>query len=276
VPKARVVLWAATGAGLALLGFTLLVEPVPLWLSVAAFFAYLALCTAGVLLPRLQMYANVISSGIPGGQRVTLTFDDGPHPETTRRVLAALASGGHRATFFVVGFKAQRYPEVVREICEQGHEVAAHGYAHSWWYSLWAPARIERDIERTRALLRDICGACPALFRPPVGHVSPRTAEGARRAGVRLVAWNVRALDGVRGASAERVARRVEQGLSDGAIVLLHDASERDSHEPAGARVLPRILGAIEARGLRSVTLSELIEPGTSIEQNRGVKHQGT
>ena len=261
VPKARAALWVATGATVTWLGFTLTLGPFPLWLSVLSVFGYLTLCTVGVLLPRLQMYASVISSGVLGGQRVALTFDDGPHPDTTRRVLAALAAGGHRATFFVVGSKVRRYPDIAREICDQGHEVAIHGYVHARLYSLWTPGRIQRDIERARALLEDICGVHPSLFRPPVGHVSPRTAEGARRAGVRLVAWNVRALDGVRGASAEKVAQRVERGLSDGAIVLLHDASECDTHVPAGVQVLPRILEAIEARGLRCVTVSELIEP---------------
>lgn len=261
MPKARALLWISTLAGVAMLGYSLVLGPPPLWIALASFCGYVGLCTVGVVFPRLEMFADVVSAGVRGRGWIALTFDDGPDPRTTRRVLATLAAGGHRATFFVIGAKAERHPEVIREICDQGHEIAVHAYEHSRLYSFWAPSRIERDIERARTVLEGICGVRPVLFRPPVGHVSPRTAAGSRRAKVKLIAWTVRALDGIPFAKPEAVARRVERGLSDGSIVMLHDAAERDTYEPAAVEALPRILRAIEARSLRTVTLSELLEP---------------
>jgi peptidoglycan/xylan/chitin deacetylase (PgdA/CDA1 family) len=93
-----------------------------------------------------------------------------------------------------------------------------------------------------------------------VGYVSSRTASGAKKAGVRTVAWSVRSLDGLGGADPERVAERVDRKLSDGAIVLLHDAAERDDFEPASIAALPRILDSIEERGLKTVSLDELLD----------------
>jgi peptidoglycan/xylan/chitin deacetylase (PgdA/CDA1 family) len=106
--------------------------------------------------------------------------------------------------------------------------------------------------------VEDACGVRPTLLRPPVGHVSSRTAAAARRLGLRLIAWSVRARDGLGERDADRVARRIERGLRDGAIVALHDASEKGDFEPASVAALPRILDALERRGLRSVTIDEI------------------
>jgi peptidoglycan/xylan/chitin deacetylase (PgdA/CDA1 family) len=231
-----------------------------MWLAVAAFVAYAALCTIGVLVPQLEMYGEVEWRGEPGARAVALTFDDGPHPRTTRKVLRALARGDHRATFFVVGRKVAANADILREISDAGHELAVHGFVHDRLYSLKPPAYVEADIRRTQQAVEDACGVRPALFRPPVGFVSSRTALGAKRAGVRTIGWSARGVDGVGPADPDRVLNRIERKLRDGAIVLLHDAAERDDFEPASVEALPRLLEMIEERGLRAVTVSELLD----------------
>jgi peptidoglycan-N-acetylglucosamine deacetylase len=259
VPPARIVLWITSLAGLALLARTLLFDPPPLWLAVSALVAYVALATAGVLVPQLEMYGDVLWRGAPGARIVALTFDDGPHPETTRKVLEILrAHGGQRATFFVVGRKVRQHPDVVREIHAAGHAIGLHGDVHDRLYAFKAPDYVEKDIERTQQAVEDACGVRPTLFRPPVGYVSSRTAVGARRAGVTLVGWSARGIDGFAGTSAESVVRRVGPDLKDGAIVLLHDAAERDDFEPATLRALPQILALIAERSLSTVTVDEV------------------
>jgi peptidoglycan/xylan/chitin deacetylase (PgdA/CDA1 family) len=103
------------------------------------------------------------------------------------------------------------------------------------------------------------CGQRPTLFRPPIGHVSSRTARGASLAGVTLVAWSLRVFDGVGKPSPERVLARVARGLRPGAIVLLHDASEREDFEPTSIDALPGILELVAERGLRCLRVDELI-----------------
>jgi peptidoglycan-N-acetylglucosamine deacetylase len=255
VPSARIGLWVLSLGGLALLAKSLIDHPPPLWLAVTALLIYVVYATVGVIFPQLEMYGDVIWRGESG---VALTFDDGPHPETTRRVLRILAERGHRATFFVVGRKVRLYPEVVREIHDAGHALGLHGYLHDRLFSFKPPSYVHSDIERTQRAIEDACGYRPSLFRPPIGHVSSRTAKGASRAGVTLVAWSVRAFDGVTKPSTERILRRIERGLEPGAIVLLHDAAEREDFEPASIAALPQILDLIEKKGLRTVHIEEL------------------
>jgi peptidoglycan/xylan/chitin deacetylase (PgdA/CDA1 family) len=125
--------------------------------------------------------------------------------------------------------------------------------------SIRHPNRIVAELEHAKSIVKAITGQDPHLFRPPVGHVSPRTAVAARRLGLTLVGWNVRARDGLRGATVAAVLRRVVAGLAPGAIVLVHDASEHEQFEPAGVGALPQILAEAGRRGLACVTVSEAL-----------------
>ena len=259
MPPARVALWVLSLGGLALLARSVIFTPPPLWIALGAFFAYATFATLGVIFPQLEMFGDVVWRGEPTQAEVALTFDDGPNPETTRRVLAILAERGHVATFFVVGRKAAQHPDVVREIHAGGHALGLHGYAHDRLFSFRTPAHVAADIERTQAVIEAATGERPTMFRPPIGHVSSRTASGAARAGVTIVAWSLRVFDGVARPSPERILARLEARLKPGAIVLLHDAAERDDFAPSSIDALPRILDLIEARGLRTARVDRMI-----------------
>lgn len=224
---------------------------------------YVTLVIAGVMFPRLQMHADTVTRTDDDG--IALTFDDGPHPETTRLVLGHLRERGMTATFFLIGAKVAKYPDVAREIVEQGHEVALHTYDHEWMYPFKSPRAVEADIARTQAAIYAACGVRPILFRPPVGMTSPRTAEGARRAGARIVAWSTRGLDGTAGRSNASVLRRLQRGLRPGAIALLHDASELDDFVPPSLGILPELLDHIIARGLPTRRLSDALASGRHV-----------
>src|SRR5690606_19218783 len=128
-------------------------------------------------------YADLITELPRGGRRVALTFDDGPHPETTRVVLRLLEARSAKATFFVVGRKAERYPEVVREIVAAGHALGLHGYRHDRLYSLRSIRYVLDDIARSQDAIERVCGERPLLFRPPIGFVSHLTAIAVEKAG---------------------------------------------------------------------------------------------
>jgi peptidoglycan-N-acetylglucosamine deacetylase len=218
-----------------------------------------ALVTTGVILPWLEMYGRVVSRGPAGSARVALTFDDGPHPVTTRRVLEALAPTRHRATFFVLGEKARRHADVIREIHAGGHTLALHGDTHDRLHSFRMSRSVRDEIVRAAAAVEAATGARPRFFRPPLGHTSFTTVRGARLAGVTLIAWSSRGYDGIRGRSPEAVVRRVGRTLIDGAIVMLHDAAEHDDFEPASVRALPWLVALLDERGLTSVGLDALL-----------------
>jgi peptidoglycan/xylan/chitin deacetylase (PgdA/CDA1 family) len=232
-------------------------------LALLGLLLHAALATLGVLLPGLRVFSDPLCRGASGRALVALTFDDGPDPVTTRAVLELLQRRGAKATFFVLGEKVVSASDVISEILAGGHELGLHGYAHDRLYALRSRSRVAADIRRVREVVERVAGRPVAWFRPPVGFVSPEIAAAVRREGVTLVGWSVRALDGRASATPPGVLARVTARLRDGAIVLLHDASERGDREPASLSVLGALLDELERRGLRAVTLSELHSAAT-------------
>src|SRR5262245_21720742 len=188
----------------------------PRWLG-ALSAAWYSVATLGVFFPRLEMYGPVVSRGPTGRRSVALTFDDGPHPVTTRRILAILAPTRHRATFFVLGVKARRHPDVIREIHAAGHTIGIHGDHHDRLHAFRMPWRVHAQLVRAARAVEDATGVLPRYFRPPLGHTSVTTTRGVRRAGMTIVGWSARGLDGMRGQTPEAVVARLARSVTDGA-----------------------------------------------------------
>lgn len=261
-------LWCASLLALGLAVRSALGAPLSLPWAIAALVGYVALLVALTLAPRLEAFGDLLARVPEAKGKVALTFDDGPDPLTTPRVLDALDAAQHKATFFVLGWKVAAHPELVAEIVARGHQLGLHGYHHERLYSFKPPRAVAEDLTRCQDAIQRAAGVRALLFRPPIGQASPRTFAGARRAGVVLVGWSIRPRDGLPWTTPEQVAERVTAKVNAGDIVLLHDAVERgsavDPREPAAIAALPRILAVLRERGLRSVTVEELIEAGES------------
>jgi peptidoglycan/xylan/chitin deacetylase (PgdA/CDA1 family) len=255
LPAARLGLWAYAGAGITLGAHAALGGRAPLWPTLLGFAGYWLVGTAGVFWPERGMYGRTLWRG-PARPEVALSFDDGPNPSTTPRVLEHLAAAGARATFFVVGRKVRAHPQLVRDIVAAGPELGLHGFDHDRLFSLRGSRQVVEDIRRTQAALTEAGVGAPTLFRPPIGFVSHLTVWGARRAGVTLVGCSARAFDGLRGASPDAVAVRLIRAVRPGALLALHDAAERDDYVPASIAALPALLAHVRERGLLPVTLS--------------------
>ena len=255
----RLLLGAGTVGAAAAVGWLVFSGPPLAWLACAVPVVYLALLLLGVMDPRLAMFAPVLCRGAASRPEIALTFDDGPHPTSTRKILAALARCDARATFFVLGAKARQAPEVLREIAAAGHDLGIHGDTHDRRLSFRHPDVIAASLERALAAVEIATGTRPQFFRPPIGHVSPRTAVATRKLDLTLVGWSVRSRDGLAATTAEQATRRVLANLRPGAIVLLHDAAERDDREPVAVTALPAILEECARRGFKCVPLSQLL-----------------
>jgi peptidoglycan/xylan/chitin deacetylase (PgdA/CDA1 family) len=254
LPLARLGLWAYAGAGVTLGARAVLGAPPPLIPTLLGLGGYLALGTVGVFWPERGMYGSPLWRG-PKRPEVALTFDDGPNPHTTPRVLAALAAADVKATFFLVGRKAQAHPELVRDIAARGHDIGLHGFDHDRFFSLRGGRHVVDDIRRTQAVIAEAGVPRPTLFRPPIGFVSHFTVWGAGRAGVTLVGCSARALDGFASASVDKVTARLLRALEPGALIAMHDAAERDDYSPASIEALPHVLAELSRQNLRAVTL---------------------
>src|SRR5271154_3287780 len=184
MPPARAALYAATAGVLATTGYAMLRRPPPLGWSTLLLAGYVGLLLSGVMVLRLRVFVDALVRGPRGARGVALTFDDGPHPRGTPRILEILARRGVRATFFVVGRKVEDHPEVLRAIVDAGHGVGLHSYAHDRLFSLRGERRVRDDLERGLAALERVLGHRPMLFRPPIGHTNPTIARVADALGL--------------------------------------------------------------------------------------------
>jgi peptidoglycan/xylan/chitin deacetylase (PgdA/CDA1 family) len=189
---------------------------------------------------------------------VAITIDDGPDPEVTPAVLAILAAQRARATFFFIGARAERHPELVRACVEQGHAIENHSYHHRHHFSVLGPRGLRAEIQRAQAGLARLSGRTPAFFRAPAGLRSPLLQPVLQELGLQLTSWTRRGFDTVRHDPAQ-VRMRLCRKLGAGDILLLHDghAARTPAGTPIVVAVLPGLLEAIAGLKLRPVTLAE-------------------
>jgi peptidoglycan/xylan/chitin deacetylase (PgdA/CDA1 family) len=188
-----------------------------------------------------------------GGGRsdaVALTFDDGPGPYT-EQILRVLRDAGAHATFFLVGNRIEYWPRAAREEASLGG-VGNHTWSHPHLTRM-SPLLVWLELMRTQQAIDSDLGGTPRLVRVPYAEHSRRVDEIARRARLLEVFWDVDARDDVPNARPAAIVRTVERGLRPGAIVILHDI------HPWTLAALPKILHAITARGLRAVSVPELL-----------------
>jgi peptidoglycan/xylan/chitin deacetylase (PgdA/CDA1 family) len=189
----------------------------------------------------------------PGGA-AALTFDDGPHPEGTPAILEVLASAGVGATFFLIGEQVERRPQLAARILAAGHLVALHGYRHRLQLRLGAAA-IRGDLERGAAVVEDAIGQPIRWHRPPYGIYSPSGLDAVHAKGLTPLLWSRWGKDWRRFTTPSRIVARATREVSDGDVILLHDAdfySARGSHRRT-AEALPDIIAALKRRGLDTV-----------------------
>ena len=187
---------------------------------------------------------------------IAITIDDGPDPEVTPRVLEVLAAFEARASFFCIGERVTRYPDLAQEIVRRGHSVENHSQRHRHSFSLLGPWRMAAEIARAQECIARVTGESPRFFRAPAGLRNPFLEPILRHLKLQLVSWTRRGFDTVN-ADADDVYRRLSQSLVDGDILLLHDGHAARAHTgtPVILEVLPRLLETLRRRQLRPVSL---------------------
>lgn len=191
---------------------------------------------------------------------IALTIDDGPDPVVTPQVLDMLDHYAAQATFFCVGEKAARYPDLCRDIVRRGHAVENHSQHHHHNFSVLGYAGIRRELQAAQDTLTAITGQRPLFFRAPAGLRNIFLDPVLARLGLRLASWSARGFD-TRINDVERVKNSLLSGLQPGAILLLHDgnAARTPDGTPVILDVLPAVLAAARAANLRFVTLRQAL-----------------
>jgi peptidoglycan/xylan/chitin deacetylase (PgdA/CDA1 family) len=228
------------------------------WALSAVAANHVALTAAG-LWPRSQLLGPNLTrlpARVGTAGSVALTIDDGPDPEVTPQVLAQLEQHRACATFFCVGERVLRYPDLALEITRRGHVIENHTQTHRHNFSLLGPSGLHAEIARAQNSIFQITGSTPSFFRAPAGLRNPFLDPVLANLKLRLASWTRRGFDTVRG-DADAVFRRLAMPLEGGDILLLHDgnAARSPSGKPVILEVLPRLLDAVRSKDLRAVTL---------------------
>ncbi len=179
-----------------------------------------------------------------------ITFDDGPHPDYTEKILKILSAGQAKATFFVVGKMAERYPELAQEISLEGHQIANHTYDHIRLINL-NQTQIIDQLEKTRRILNQVCKVNTYYFRPPGGHYDNRVIEASSLFQYQMVLWTVFPHDQGDIEGAELVERIIGE-VRDRDIILLHSGVD------VTLQALPSVIAQLKKKGFELVTISEL------------------
>jgi len=192
------------------------------------------------------------------GPYIALTFDDGPSVKLTPKLLDLLAAHHIKATFFLIGENAAEYPDLVAREIKDGHEVANHSWSHPNLAKM-SDDGVRSQLHKTDDAIRSAAGNSPTLMRPPYGSITPRQKKWINQEfGYKIVLWDVDPLDWRRPGPGI-VCNRIVKNTRAGSIVLAHDI------HPGTIEAMPCVLKELEAKGLKFVTVSELIAMETPI-----------
>lgn len=190
-----------------------------------------------------------------GPSRIALTFDDGPHPRYTPVILDILDEFDVPATFFVVGVNAETYPDMIKRIEEEGHELANHTYHHNHVTKM-SKESLAQDIGLCNAAIEKITGKRPRYFRPPEGVCSQSVQDICNANHMTIVMWSVDTRDWAH-TPIDEIYQNVRRNTQNGSIILMHDFIGKNSPTP---RALRQIIPMLLELGYEFVTVSQLLE----------------
>lgn len=223
---------------------------------------WLSLCCAVLLLMRplpIKAKQTAFSHGDRQEKVIALTFDDGPHPQYTPKILKILEKYRIKATFFVIGQNVELYPSIACQLIAAGHEIGNHTYSHPHMADI-DDSHLAREIQHTNAAIEKLGGKTPVLFRPPEGKRSSSQMTVLSGMHYKTILWSIDTMDWAHNPS-QQIVKCVLQKVSGGDIILMHDyVSKPNTTITALEQLIPELL----QRGYRFVTVSELIAQPSS------------
>lgn len=195
-------------------------------------------------------------AGSAQDKKVALTFDDGPDNIWTPKILDVLKQKGVKATFFVLGLQAQKYPDMLRRIDAEGHVIGNHTFDHVNLATVGSP-KVDKELEECANIVQGITGKRPRLVRPPFGFHSPTVDNIVYSKGEIIVLWSLDTEDW-KGHDSRTVKQRILPKMKNGFIVLQHDGA--NPHLSGSVQALPEIIDGLKEQGYTLVTIPELLQ----------------
>lgn len=198
-------------------------------------------------------YIETVCAGNTKEKIIALTFDDGPEPFHTEKILDVLKQNEISAVFFFIGHKMEQHPDIVKRVVNEGHIVGNHSYSHHRYFDLFPRHKMVSELQQTNNIAERITGKKLKFFRPPYGVTTPVLAKAINTVGLATIGWNIRSLDTVIN-DPSRLLNRISQRLRSGGILLLHDTA------PVTRQSLQTIIDRIRQRGYSFARLDHLIQ----------------
>ena len=192
---------------------------------------------------------------------VALTFDDGPSPVWTPKILDELKKAGIKATFFMVGNHVERYPEVTRRVLAEGHEIGNHTYDHHvlLYYKM---DELEKEIKGAETAIKNATGQTTVYFRPPKAWLTSAEKQKIKEMGYKIILWSLNSKDWVTFHD-KQITSYILRHIRPGDIILFHDSGGAISTEGGDrsqtVKTIPRLVKKLKEQGYRFVTISELL-----------------
>lgn len=206
---------------------------------------------------RAKYRSTFLLQGPSSPQRVALTFDDAPDDHFTPLVLDVLKKYDVKATFFVVGNRAEEHPEMIHRMVNEGHTLGNHSYSHPN-LSKMSDASFRHEVMKTNQIITNLTGKMMCLMRPPYGNISEDQIKWLASQHIKIINWNVDSLDW-KGLSADQVKSNIMSNLTSGSIVLQHAAGGVGEDLTGTVEALPQIITELRAKHIDMVTVSELL-----------------
>ena len=172
----------------------------------------------------LNYYFHSYSNASTTKKDIAITFDDGPHPHITPKLIELLDSHNVKATFFCIGKNVRAHPNIVVDIIDKGHLVGNHSYRHSKFFDLLSSKNMQKEMVETNQILESITGKSPKLFRPPFGITNPMLRKAISRTNMVSVGWSLRLFDTVK--DPKNVIAKLVTNTKPGDVVLFHDTNK--------------------------------------------------
>ncbi len=225
---------------------------IPWWYFLILFGIRFIIVLTGSSLIHLNFHVKAFSKNpLEKNKKITLSFDDGPHPVTIQ-ILDLLKKYNANATFFCIGKNIEKYPDILKKIVEEGHSVGNHSYSHSNFFDFYKKDRIIQELNDTDAVIKKNIGKKPAFFRPPYGVTNPSIRKALEVTKHNVIGWNIRSMDGMI-KNEKIIFNRIIKRLTPGSIVLLHDTSINT------VSVLEQLLLFLQQNKYEIISIEELL-----------------
>ena len=220
----------------------------------ALFFVFLMITVIGSFSMSWNFHIKAFTSNKTVKKKViAITFDDGPNPEYTPRVLELLSEYNSKATFFCIGNQIEQHPDLLKSISDLGHDIGNHSYSHDPMIDFKKKNEWIKEILQTDVLIQKVTGFNSKLFRPPFGVTTPHLSNAIKETGHNVIGWNIRSYDTAIG-NPLIIQKRIIKRVKPGAIILLHD-----KHKHIRS-VLEHLLQFLKEQDYKMVTITELMD----------------